>query len=148
MKKQFKYILCVGLGMVLFSTSCRKTYLTPVPQTSITDATAFDTPARIANQVNSMYQALKSGTLFGGRAQVAGDIRGEDFINETKVTTTDTTIKRKRLNTSEEVQTYYEGITFGEYNMIQSFNQGKKANGSLTKALNLGANNDIEYERN
>ena len=68
MKKQFKYILCVGLGMVLFSTSCRKTYLTPVPQTSITDATAFDTPARIANQVNSMYQALKSGTLFGGRA--------------------------------------------------------------------------------
>ncbi len=72
----------------------------------------------------------------------------QDFINETKVTTTDTTIKRKRLNTSEEVQTYYEGITFGEYNMIQSFNQGKKANGSLTKALNLGANNDIEYERN
>jgi hypothetical protein len=83
MKKQFKYILCVGLGMVLFSTSCRKSFLSPVPQTSITDATAFDTPARIANQVNSLYGALKSGTLFGGRAQIAGDIRGEDFINET-----------------------------------------------------------------
>jgi hypothetical protein len=83
MKKQFKYIFCMGLGMVLFSTSCQKSYLTPVPQTSITDATAFDTPARIANQVNSMYQALKNGALFGGRAQVAGDIRGEDFINET-----------------------------------------------------------------
>lgn len=85
MKKQFKYILGVGLGMVLFSTSCKKQkeYLNPIPQTSITDVTAFETPARIANQVNSLYGALKSGSFFGGRAQIAGDIRGEDFLNET-----------------------------------------------------------------
>jgi hypothetical protein len=83
MKKHFKYIFCAGLGVLLFSTSCRKSYLTPVPQTSITDATAFDTPSRIANQVNSLYAAFKSGSFFGGRAQIAGDIRGEDFINET-----------------------------------------------------------------
>jgi hypothetical protein len=85
MKKQFKYILGVGLGLVLFSTSCKKQkdYLNPIPQTSITDATAFETPARIANQVNSLYGALKSGSFLGGRAQIAGDIRGEDFLNET-----------------------------------------------------------------
>lgn len=85
MKKQFKYILSLGLAIMLFSTSCKKEkeYLNPIPQTSITDATAFETPARIANQVNSLYGALKSGSFFGGRAQIAGDIRGEDFLNET-----------------------------------------------------------------
>lgn len=81
MKKQFKYIL-VGLGLV-FLSACKRENLDPVPQTFIADVNAFDTPARIANQVNSMYAALKGGTFFGGRAQIAGDIRGEDFINET-----------------------------------------------------------------
>jgi len=83
MKHQMKYIISLGAGILLFSSSCRRELLEPIPQTSITDATAFDTPARIANQVNSMYSALKSGNFFGGRAVIAGDIRGEDFINET-----------------------------------------------------------------
>ncbi|MGZ3923597.1 MAG: RagB/SusD family nutrient uptake outer membrane protein, partial [Flavisolibacter sp.] len=83
MKQQIKYIFCAGVGLVLFSTSCKKEYLNPIPLTSITDVTAFETPARIANQVNALYSALKSGSFYGGRAQIAGDIRGEDFINET-----------------------------------------------------------------
>jgi hypothetical protein len=64
-------------------TSCKRELLSPIPQTSITDATAFDTPARIANQVNSLYGAFKTGAFYGGRAQIAGDIRGEEFLNET-----------------------------------------------------------------
>lgn len=82
MKLKNKYIagLCLGLVMV---SSCRKELLSPVPQTSITDVTAFDTPGRVANQINSLYGAFKSGTFFGGRAQIAGEIRGEEYINET-----------------------------------------------------------------
>src|SRR5690348_16548261 len=83
MKAQMKYIISLGLGMLMISPACKRELLKPVPQTSITDATAFDTPARVANQVNSMYSALKSGNFYGGRAVIAGDIRGEDFINET-----------------------------------------------------------------
>jgi hypothetical protein len=82
MKTQLKYILSCGLGLALL-TSCQRELLAPIPQTSITDATAFDTPARVANQVNSLYAALKNGNFYGGRAQIAGDIRGEDFLNET-----------------------------------------------------------------
>ena len=82
MKKQLKYIITIGLfGMM--SSSCHKELLTPIPQTSITDVTAFDTPARVFNQVLSMYSALKNGNFFGGRAEIAGDIKGEEFINET-----------------------------------------------------------------
>jgi hypothetical protein len=82
MKKQLKYIVSFCLGLVMV-TSCKRELLSPIPQTSITDATAFDTPARIANQVNSLYGSFKTGAFYGGRAQIAGDIRGEDFINET-----------------------------------------------------------------
>ncbi len=82
MKNNIKYIISLSF-CVLLSVSCKKDLLTPVPQTSIADITAFDTPERILNQVRSMYQALKNGNYYGGRFIVWGDIRGEDFINET-----------------------------------------------------------------
>ena len=49
MKKQFKYILALTMCGVLV-TSCKRELLDPVPETSITDATSFDTPDRILNQ--------------------------------------------------------------------------------------------------
>ncbi len=82
MKNKIKYVLGLCLCSLL-TVSCNKDLLTPVPPTSITDATAFDTPERVANQARSMYQALKNGNFYGGRYQVYGDIRGEEFLNET-----------------------------------------------------------------
>lgn len=80
--KNIRYIITLCLCTVL-TVSCHKDLLTPIPQTSITDVTAFDTPERVLNQVRSMYQALKNGNFYGGRYIVYGDIRTEDFINET-----------------------------------------------------------------
>ena len=82
MKKQIKYI--IALSLVLISgVSCKKEYLTPVPQTVVSDATAFDTPERILGNVRSLYFNAKGGSFYAGRYIVYGDIRGEDFINET-----------------------------------------------------------------
>src|SRR6478672_3463775 len=80
--KAIKYILCFGLCGLTYM-SCNRDLLSPVPQTSISDATAFDTPDRILNQVRSIYGAMKNGNFYGGRYVVYGDIRGEDFLNET-----------------------------------------------------------------
>jgi hypothetical protein len=82
MKKKLKYILSFCLGLVMV-TSCKRELLDPIPQTFVVDLTAFDTPARVANQVNALYQTFKSGSFYGGRAQIASDIRGEEFLNET-----------------------------------------------------------------
>lgn len=82
MKKKLKYIISFCLGLVMM-TACKRELLSPVPQTFVADVTAFDTPGRIANQVNSLYQGFKSGAFYGGRAQIAGDIRAEEFLNET-----------------------------------------------------------------
>jgi len=141
MKKQFKYILCVGLGLVFFSTSCRKSYLNPVPQTSITDATAFDTPARIANQVNSLYQSLKTGGFFGGRAQIAGDIRGEEFINETTngVTGYDVWL----MNATGTSQNFIKNCwanAYGTINLCNLFIDGMAAKGTTVVGTTLSNN--------
>lgn len=82
MKIAYKYILIAGVSASsLFS--CKRDLLTPVSQTSITDASAFSTPARVQAQLLSLYSVMKSGNFYGGRYVIYGDIKGEDFINET-----------------------------------------------------------------
>ena len=82
MKKQIKYIITLSLVLIA-GISCKKEYLTPVPLTTVSDATAFDTPERILGNVRGLYSATKAGPFYAGRFIVYGDIRGEDFLNET-----------------------------------------------------------------
>ena len=77
-----KVVLTGLVALVLGSTSCVKDeFLNPVSQTSLSDATAFDTKDRILNQVNGIYLALKSGQLHGGRYLIYNDVRPENFLS-------------------------------------------------------------------
>lgn len=82
MKKQIKYIL-VFVILLTTGVACKKEYLKPVPLTTVSDATAFDTPERILGNVRSLYANTKGSSFYGGRYIVYGDVRGEEFINET-----------------------------------------------------------------
>ena len=82
MKNNFKYIITLSLVLIT-GISCKKELLTPVPLTVVSDATAFDTPERILQNIRSLYANTKGGAFYAGRYIVYGDIRGEDFINET-----------------------------------------------------------------
>src|SRR4028119_915812 len=64
-------------------TACKKELLNPIPQTSISDAVAFQTPERTLQTVNGMYAGVKVGQFYGGRYTVYNEIRGEDFYNRT-----------------------------------------------------------------
>ncbi len=83
MKKIIKYFLIAGAGTLLVS-SCHKDLLYPIPQTSVADVSAFSTASRIQSQLLSLYGALKSGAFYGGRGVIYGDIKGDQFINETQ----------------------------------------------------------------
>ncbi|QNK63382.1 RagB/SusD family nutrient uptake outer membrane protein [Pedobacter sp. PAMC26386] len=79
-----KYILITALySVMLLAGSCKKDLLNPISKTTIASDNAFDTPSRIENQALSLYGSLKHGNLYGGRYVVYGNLRGEDFINET-----------------------------------------------------------------
>jgi hypothetical protein len=82
MKKQIKYIIVLSL-ILMAGISCKKELLTPVPQTSIPIDNSFDTPERILGAVRNLYSDAKGGAFYAGRFIVYGDIRGEDFLNET-----------------------------------------------------------------
>ena len=140
MKKQFKYILSFCLGLVAV-TSCKRELLSPIPQTSITDATAFDTPARVANQVNSLYSSLKSGAFYGGRAQIAGDIRGEDFINETTNLVTGADVWA--LNPTGTSQNFVKNLWAAAYSTINQCNlfiDGMATKGTSVVGATLSSN--------
>ncbi|AUD06255.1 RagB/SusD family nutrient uptake outer membrane protein [Spirosoma pollinicola] len=83
MKNKVNYSAALCLSLLLGASSCNRDLLTPIPQTSVSDASAFSTTTRVQTQLLSLYGALKDGNFYGGRYVIYGDIRGEDFINET-----------------------------------------------------------------
>jgi hypothetical protein len=80
-KKYSQQITMLSLTLIFSLVSCDKELLSPVSETAISDANAFDTPARIEQQINGIYATLKGGQFYGGRYIVYNEIRGEDFLN-------------------------------------------------------------------
>lgn len=74
-------ILSIALAMTV--SSCNKEFLSAIPELDLSDATVFNTPARVLSQVNGLYGSAKSGSLFGGRYLIYNDIRGEEWVNRT-----------------------------------------------------------------
>lgn len=79
MKKNILYMV-VAAG-ILQTTACYKSSLNPVPTTSISDLSAFDTKERVEGQVRGIYATIKNAGMYGGRYQIFNDIRGGDFTN-------------------------------------------------------------------
>ncbi|WKL43065.1 RagB/SusD family nutrient uptake outer membrane protein [Flavobacterium sp. ZE23DGlu08] len=73
--------------LILFSaiviSSCSDTdALSPVNQTRISEANAFETPERVQQTVLGLYAGVKDGQFYGGRYFNYQDVRGEEFNND------------------------------------------------------------------
>ena len=140
MKNTIKFIFSLCFCSLL-SISCHKEYLTAPPQTTISDATAFDSPERILGQARSMYQALKNGNFYGGRYIVYGDIRADDFINETSNGVTGFDVWN--LNPTGTSQNSVKNLWTQAYytiNVCNLFIDGMAAKGSSVVGPALAAN--------
>jgi starch-binding outer membrane protein, SusD/RagB family len=140
MKIPYKYLLLAGL-VAMSVISCKKSgYLNPVSQTSITDASAFSTPSRVQAQLLSLYAALKGGGFYGGRYVVYGDVRGEDFINETSNLVTASDVwNLNPTNTATGVTGLWSQAYF-TINSVNVFLDGMAASGSSVVGPTLAAN--------
>lgn len=116
-----------GLLMVsLFFISCKKEkeILNPVPQTSIIDVNAFDTPDRVLGLVNGIYTKVKDPQYYGGKYLMYGDLRGEEFINRTQNIFTGYDTWGHTLNSSSnEVQNLWSAV-YGAVNASNVFLKG------------------------
>ncbi len=86
-------------------------------------------------QVNGMYASVKSGAYLGGRFQVYGDLRGDNFIpNSSNLVTNFATWNHTEVSSTNEVQNFW-GAVYASINVINVFMDGLKTNwdgGKLT----------------
>jgi type 1 fimbria pilin len=139
MKNFNKYVLVLGVGAMSFA-SCKKELLTPIPQTSVADVSAFSTVGRIEGQLLGLYSALKSGNFYGGRFVVYGDIRGEDFINETNNLVTGSDVwALNPTNSASSVLRLWAAAYF-TINSVNIFIEGMEGGGKAVVGDALGNN--------
>lgn len=139
MKKHYKYLAALGMSAIIL-TSCNKDLLDSAPETSVSDATAFDQPYRIANQVVSLYAALKGGHMYAGRVLVYGDSRAEEFISEDPNLVTGFDVW---LNNPTNSATAVKGLWSQGYSIINQCNlfiDGMNAKGTSVVGTALGNN--------
>ncbi|RZM27796.1 MAG: RagB/SusD family nutrient uptake outer membrane protein [Pedobacter sp.] len=136
-KNLYSILLC---GAVVFSaSSCKREFLDPTLKTSVAADNAFDTQFRIESQALSLYGSLKSGTFYGGRYIVYGNLRGEDFFNETSNLVTASDVWSMNLaNSATSVKgAWSQG--YATINRCNVFIDGMNAKGTAIVGATLGA---------
>jgi hypothetical protein len=130
-----------ALLLAFGSFSCQKQALEPTSQIQFSDQVVFSNPSRIALQVNGLYSYVKAGTFLGGRVQVFGDIRANDFLNRATNLVTGTAVWNHTLTESSQndvVNTWSAG--YAAINQINVFLAGMDANAASFVAPTFPAN--------
>jgi hypothetical protein len=110
-------------------SSCQKDKLDPTPQTVFFDKVVFDTPARVELQANALYSYVKTGIFLGGRVQIFGDIRANDFLNRASNLVTGTAVWNHTLTeTSQNDVINTWGAGYAAINQANVFLAGMDAN--------------------
>jgi len=126
--KHLTLALTTGL-LTLSALSCSDKRLNPVPQILLPDDAAFDTPSRVALQVNNIYAYTKAGGFLGGRVQIFGDIRANDFLNLTSNAVTGLTVWNNTLTEQSQndvINTW--GFGYAAINQVNVFLAGLETN--------------------
>lgn len=141
-----KVIIYIGLITAMTAaTSCHKEYLSPVPTTSISSASAFATSDRILNQVRGLYSGMRSGAFYGGRYLIYNDIRADEFINElTNVVTGLDVWNGTQNNSSANSVISLWAQAYFTINICNVFLDGMAAGGNTVVGTSLAANYNAE----
>lgn len=140
MKKNLIYIILAATVVQL--TSCAKNdALNPVPTTSISDLTAFNTKDRVEGQVRGIYASIKNSGMYGGRYQIFNDIRGEEFSNDrTNVVTGFDIWNYTPSNSSTNSVLNHWSRAYYVINLANVFIDGMAAKGSAVVGSTLSNN--------
>jgi hypothetical protein len=139
--KQIKHNLLALVVTTGCLMSCQKdNWLNPQLTTAISDATAFDTKDRVAQQVNALYASVKSGLYLGSRYIVYNDIRAEDYNNlRTNGVTGLQTWNHTLVASTNEVANVW-GAAYSAINQANVFLEGMAGKGNTVVGSTLAAN--------
>ncbi|MDP3001571.1 MAG: RagB/SusD family nutrient uptake outer membrane protein [Bacteroidales bacterium] len=135
----------IVLILILLTGGCSKEYLEPVPKTSLSDLSVFDTKDRVVAQANGMYALMKSGAFLGGRYFVYNDVRAENFIpKSSNLVTNFATWNHTVLSSTNEIQNLW-GAIYAAVNAINVFYDG--LNAAWTGGKLTGKITQAEYDQ-
>lgn len=125
-------VVLIALAMLLLPNACQKELLDPLPKDQLPEATAFSTPDRFVSLLNGLYDAVKSGNYYGGRFIVYGDIRANDFINETSNNVTGFSVWNHTATSSSinDVNNLWNAIYYA-INSCNIYIEGAEANKAI-----------------
>ena len=128
------------LFAVFILSACHREELNPLPQTQVPLNTAFTSVSRIQGQVLSLYASLKSGNFYGGRYLVDGDVKADNFINESGNLITAADVWQGNPSTSATAVVNLWAQVYSTINNCNLFIDGMNAGGTTTVGAALGAN--------
>lgn len=133
-------VMLVALLALLVPNACQKDKLDQEPKNLFGEQAIFDTPDRFLSLANGLYDAMKSGQFYGGRFIVYGDIRAEEFLNETGNGVTGLqTWNHTLAESSNEVNNLWNAIYYC-INSCNIYMEGVEANKAVLKNDALAAN--------
>jgi hypothetical protein len=132
-RKRVAALVCTAtLGLGAFS--CQDSLLNVKPVALLDAGVAFDSPSRVLAQVNGLYSYVKVGGFLGGRYQIYGDIRANDFINRTSNSVTGLAVWNHTLaETSQNDVVSVWGNAYAAINQVNIFLAGLDANAEKFK---------------
>lgn len=136
MKPFIKYYIAGSLLISLFP-SCKKDILDTVPQTSVSDKTAYNTPEKILAQVNNLYKKLQNQNYYGGRLILINEQRGEEFTQNDPNPTTGAAVWGQNVLSSNEVVNIVWSIAYGSINDANIFISNVENSNVVTGAVKV-----------
>lgn len=126
-----KNIKIISLVLLLGITiSCETEKLEPASTVLFSDLVVFQTPSRIAQQVNGLYSgsSIKNGNFLGGRYFIYSDIRGEEFINVRGNASTGLNVWNFTMVESSGPSASIWQYAYASINQVNTFLAGLEAN--------------------
>ncbi|QDK81091.1 RagB/SusD family nutrient uptake outer membrane protein [Spirosoma sp. KCTC 42546] len=100
-------------------TACHKDILEAVPVTSISNESAYSTPAKILAQVNGIYSQFSTASFYGGRFQVFNEQRGDEFSQNDGNNSTGANVWNQSISASGD---FVNAVWSAGYTTINSSN--------------------------
>lgn len=100
-------------------TACHKDILEAVPVTSISNESAYSTPAKVLAQVNGLYSEFSTQSFYGGRFQVFNEQRGDEFSQNDGNNSTGANVWNQSISASGD---FVNAVWSAAYTTINSSN--------------------------
>lgn len=129
-----KINLIALITFIIFSTSCKKSYLSRDPYNAVPLGTAISSEADLSVALNGVYASLRTTDLFGRTLPVKGDLMADN----TFVTTSNSNRYITTNNyTSTAVDAYASAIWTNAYVAIKNANNVIKGGTALGNTVNI-----------